>query len=605
MKFELYLDLHGIEGLTHYYINYEKLKGELENETAFVIMLDSELARVFEFVNGRIAEMKIITKELEKEMKNSADKSLCHTQIADIKEDLRKLTEFTRVNIVGFNKIIKRHDNKSKIQLKKKYKKILKRKVESLESIDSLLYRVSKIYLSSTEFNLSNKLSNVKFVRNTAKYWVHRENLMALKCVILKHLPIYVFSNNTDPSASPYHNWDSKLHDTCVSSVYLDNENFDLYKGRLRKFHGAEAIRIRWYTNKMPENVFMERKRHEEDWTGEESKKLRFKIPERCVTDYLKGKNVWKEVQKVNCGDLISDTYELYTEIQAAIINKNLRPVTRTFYKRTAFQRPDSANIRISLDSNLCMIKECSDFKSPLLNWRREDVNCEYPFYNVKDSEIVRFPYSILEVKLQSLDHSVPDWIEDLTKGTLIEHVHKFSKYIHGSCILYPQIREIPYWLPQMDTDIRRHSPNNKVRDFKDGVLIEIPDKNNGNSDSSRAEIIIDDNKRIAIPVRVEPKVFFANERTFLSWLHFSIFIGGIGTAMMGLGDHRAVWSGIVFIAVSVLFAVYALYLYFWRAGMIRVRDPGPYDDLYGPVILVVVFLFAMLLSILFKFPMK
>ncbi|KAJ2354584.1 vacuolar transporter chaperone, partial [Coemansia sp. RSA 2610] len=27
--------------------------------------------------------------------------------------------------------------------------------------------------------------------------------------------------------------------------------------------------------------------------------------------------------------------------------------------------------------------------------------------------------------------------------------------------------------------------------------------------------------KRIAVPVRVEPKVFFANERTFLSWLNF------------------------------------------------------------------------------------
>ncbi len=27
-------------------------------------------------------------------------------------------------------------------------------------------------------------------------------------------------------------------------------------------------------------------------------------------------------------------------------------------------------------------------------------------------------------------------------------------------------------------------------------------------------------NKRIALPVRVEPKVFFANERTFLAWLH-------------------------------------------------------------------------------------
>lgn len=30
--------------------------------------------------------------------------------------------------------------------------------------------------------------------------------------------------------------------------------------------------------------------------------------------------------------------------------------------------------------------------------------------------------------------------------------------------------------------------------------------------------------KRIVLPVRVEPKVFFANERTFLSWLHCNVF---------------------------------------------------------------------------------
>src|ERR1700761_5128221 len=32
--------------------------------------------------------------------------------------------------------------------------------------------------------------------------------------------------------------------------------------------------------------------------------------------------------------------------------------------------------------------------------------------------------------------------------------------------------------------------------------------------------------KRIALPVRVEPKVSFANERTFLSWLHFTVVLG-------------------------------------------------------------------------------
>jgi hypothetical protein len=34
--------------------------------------------------------------------------------------------------------------------------------------------------------------------------------------------------------------------------------------------------------------------------------------------------------------------------------------------------------------------------------------------------------------------------------------------------------------------------------------------------------------------MRIEPKTFFANERTFLSWLHMSITIGSIAAAMLG-----------------------------------------------------------------------
>ena len=44
-------------------------------------------------------------------------------------------------------------------------------------------------------------------------------------------------------------------------------------------------------------------------------------------------------------------------------------------------------------------------------------------------------------------------------------------------------------------------------------------------------------NKRIALPVRVEPKVFFANERTFLSWLHFTVVLGGLAVGLLNFGD--------------------------------------------------------------------
>lgn len=40
---------------------------------------------------------------------------------------------------------------------------------------------------------------------------------------------------------------------------------------------------------------------------------------------------------------------------------------------------------------------------------------------------------------------------------------------------------------------------------------------------------------------KIDPKVFFANERTFLKWLHTSVEIGSIASLLLGF---RAIVSG-------------------------------------------------------------
>ena len=37
---------------------------------------------------------------------------------------------------------------------------------------------------------------------------------------------------------------------------------------------------------------------------------------------------------------------------------------------------------------------------------------------------------------------------------------------------------------------------------------------------------------------------------------------------------------------VAIAYCVYALWLYLQRAGMIRRKDPGPYDNAWGPTVL-------------------
>lgn len=57
--------------------------------------------------------------------------------------------------------------------------------------------------------------------------------------------------------------------------------------------------------------------------------------------------------------------------------------------------------------------------------------------------------------------------------------------------------------------------------------------------------------KRIALPVRVEPKVSFANERTFLSWLHFTVVLGGLAVGLLNFGDKVGKISAAMFSVVG------------------------------------------------------
>ncbi|ORD93360.1 polyphosphate synthase put [Enterospora canceri] len=618
MAFAKYLAENSNKKYGGRYLKYDELTTNISSETETAIR--DEFERVFAFIQAETAALK--------ERLHAPGDSLTAVQ-----EETKAFAEFIRLNVVGFKKALRHFDKKTGGRLGSRFRPELERKLSQIEHLDELVYGQSKQRLLRSNATATNE-TTTSFVRKTNKFWVHPDNLMALKLAIVRHLPLYVFSRG---GGSPYSAWNHRTHDTSVTSVYLDNDERALYLGRMRKEEGAEAIRIRWYGKEVTPTVFIERKRHAEGWTGEESKKLRFSIPRESVSAFLRGDDVWEAVAAVNDGD---DVRLLYDEVQAAVTRLGLRPRLRTFYRRVAFQLPDDAAVRISLDTNLCMIKEGRNSSNNNRNnnrgnnsnngnnnnrgnnndnnntsnnndnnedWFRGDVG-EWPFRGVDENEIVRFPHAVLEVKTTGPDGANPPWIDEIVSSPFVEHVHKFSKFLHGTALLYP-VDEIPYWLPQMETEIRKDAFYNVGRrkefDSK-GVLQE-------RSSEERVTLSIEDAPparqippaRISIPVRVEPKVFFANERTFLSWVQFAIFLGGIGTAMLGLANYKANVCGAMLIVVAIVFAIYALHLFYWRAARIRVRDAGPYDDTTGPVVLVGVFILALLFSVYFKFPMK
>jgi uncharacterized membrane protein YidH (DUF202 family) len=110
-----------------------------------------------------------------------------------------------------------------------------------------------------------------------------------------------------------------------------------------------------------------------------------------------------------------------------------------------------------------------------------------------------------------------------------------------------------------------------------------------------------DTGKRIALPTRVEPKVFFANERTFLSWLNFTVILGGLAVGLLNFGDRVGQISAGLFTLVALAAMIYALVTFHWRAKSIRMRGQGGFDDRFGPTVLAV----ALLLAIVVNFVLR
>ncbi|KAK3335741.1 VTC domain-containing protein [Cercophora scortea] len=773
MKFGEQLRSSIIREYQWYYIDYDGLKDELkrrsgsattpddstrsskiskrewseDDESRFVGKLETELEKVHTKQQVKAMEISRRITVSEREVRDVVNRlnergpgedgpseeefMLLEEDLSDIIADVHDLAKFVQLNYTGFYKIIKKHDKMTGWHLRPVFDTRLKARPFYRENYDASVVKLSKLYdLVRTRGNpvkgdSAAGGSQGSFIRHTTKYWVHPDNVTELKLIILKHLPVLVFNASKE----------FDVQDTAITSIYYDNpDTFPLYEGRLKKTEGAEAIRLRWYGGMQTETIFVERKTHREDWTGEKSVKARFALKEKFVNAFLRGdllpaaifEKARKEGKKSE--KAIAEDERLATEVQWTVLKKGYKPVCRSFYHRTAFQLPADARVRISLDTELTMIREdnLDGVKRSGDNWRRMDIGIDYPFSQLPPGDIVRFPYAVLEVKLQTqLGQEPPEWVRQLIGSHLVEAVPKFSKFIHGTATLFPHlINLLPYWMPQMDVDIRKpathdfgiqragHSATNSTSDDEDEdedddydsddeqlapagrngeSSTQVASSRNGgpqqaatdvegqtaernyaddvylyDSDSEDDEDRLEEarrvggwtyyrtlaaakagavargtwtvlkaivphpqatpvprnerlqgllgsgeiqqkrfkapkGKKIYVPVRVEPKVYFAAERTFLGWLEYSIYIGTIAVTLLNFstrnGDMTSFIAAAAFTLLAVLSLLYSVGIYLYRSNAIRTRRAAKYYDKWGPSALCAAMFVAVVLN--------
>jgi len=87
---------------------------------------------------------------------------------------------------------------------------------------------------------------------------------------------------------------------------------------------------------------------------------------------------------------------------------------------------------------------------------------------------------------------------------------------------------------------------------------------------------------------KVDAKLFFANERTFLKWMNVSIWVAGISIGLSSVATPGSLDSLAVlfFSAIAIVIVCYSMVQYGKRSLMILKRSPGPYEDRYGPLVI-------------------
>lgn len=628
---------------------------DVDSQEGFYSFLEKEMKKIEIFTIKKLKEVRKEMRDIETDITEWGDsKSPSDATQADLQKRLEVIGEtfmllekYVNLNFTGFHKILKKHDRWLPNPCKAFYLTRLHDQSWVRGDYSDVIVSMSRAYsaLRRDEKVEEKEAAAQDFVRSTRKYWVALEDITRVKNIILQHLPVFLQEEFKEGST------DSQL----VNSVYCDNYAMELYHGRLEKTSGAIALRFRWYGTGAPKKVFVERKTHRESWCGDISVKERFMIDEAQVLPMLEGRySVADEKAKMKARGVdaqqIRDWEQLATEITSAISNKQLRPVMRTQYMRTAFQIPYDATVRVSLDSNLTMIVDRTKATADGEMWYR-DPNTPVPL-----NEITRFPHAVLEVKLQ-LDNedSTPEWVTDLIESGMLMEAHKFSKFIHGCAVMLPEeVRAAPYWLD--DESLRQSIVNSGAGDIlrpylgsnanqvyshllphdhdpyrmiKDGsghgpdmpttqpYRPPAPQGAQGATNKAKTygEAALEEGDCMACdwaqdgPIqhitrqKAEPKLEFANERTFIKWLHMAVVLSSISIGVLAFTkkSSQAQYYALTLMPVSLVFIGYALRTFLIRGSKIKGRSDVRWDDPAGPVVLTTLLIVALSVQFIFQ----
>ena len=226
---------------------------------------------------------------------------------------------------------------------------------------------------------------------------------------------------------------------------------------------------------------------------------------------------------------------------------------------------------------------------------------------------IVKVPYGVFEVKVSGGED--PVFIEELIESGAIVKANKFSKFLTGASIHNAsKVNMLPWWADDplfaalFNKPRRRSRVGSIVKKTTISPLAEAADDDaliaieegvpnleegapNQTKDGLRKRLNLKAKKEPTIaprsPARVEPKSFFANERTFIQWISAALLLMGVGELLFASAreslSQSALVAGNFMFVVALVVVMYAATLFYRRIFLMTNAKPYGYSDVIGP----------------------
>lgn len=105
-------------------------------------------------------------------------------------------------------------------------------------------------------------------------------------------------------------------------------------------------------------------------------------------------------------------------------------------------------------------------------------------------------------------------------------------------------------------------------------------------------------------PVRVEPKVWLANQRTFIKWQHISVLLASLSLGLYNAAEEfNSVARGLalVYTLIAAFAGAWGWWMYIIRSRMIQERSGKDFDAVLGPIVICVSLVMALIINFGFK----